>query len=164
MGLLYEALARAVARHSGLFYYRRRRDHLVRVAADAGGSPRLEPLRRAIGGRVVGSLPRTEDRWAEALRLRLEHRYGGLWLVYEPTVWHEVAEDRATEDARREWARERQAGRYNRQYTAILKAWADVVCGGERQVELFAFADLVSGANARFVVKRLAPVVERLAP
>ncbi|MDP9475595.1 MAG: SIR2 family protein [Actinomycetota bacterium] len=161
MGLLYEALAKAISRTAGLDLNRRRREFVLGVPNAKGGTSAFDTLRKAVGGRVEGIIPGVGGYWAEAIRLRLEHRYGALWLVYEPTVWREGSKEAATVDQRREWTRERQARRYNRQYTALLKAWSDVVCSGQRELTTTMFG-LTGGADASFVVKRLAPYVERL--
>jgi hypothetical protein len=51
--------------------------------------------------------------------------------------------------------------RYNRQYTALLKGWADVLCASSKESRLEAFGISQGGADATFVLKRLAPYAER---
>ncbi len=110
----------------------------------------------------MGKVPGSAGTWAEGVELRLEERYGTLWLVYAPTVWVEWSGDKDEDDRRREWGRERQVKRYNRPYTALIKAWSDILCSWERESSLKALG-LDNGTDATFELKRLAPYAERKA-
>ena len=158
LGLLYDALTRALERERPLLRSQRRRRMLV-VDPQRQQSPLLAPLRRVLRDSLFGEIP-GGGRWAEGIEVRLEHRYQTLWLIYTPTVWHERTDDAIESARRREWTRERQARRYNRAYTALLKAWADVLCADSKQTTVRALG-LDVGTDAVFTLKRLAPFVER---
>lgn len=81
--------------------------------------------------------------------------------MYAPSIWSDRGDDKDDNDRRREWTRERQVKRYNRQYTAILKGWADVLCASGRESRLQSFGLGRGGSDATFVLKRLAPYAER---
>lgn len=51
--------------------------------------------------------------------------------------------------------------RYNRQYTALLKGWADVLCASSKEASLSTYGIERGGTDAQFVLKRLAPYAER---
>lgn len=162
LGLLYDALARALQRDRPLLGVRRRRRRFLVVDPGHSQAPELGPLRQAVSGALAGRVPRSTTQWAEGVELRLEHRFGNLWLIYLPMVWFEGSPDRIEDYRCREWARERQAKRYNRASTALFKAWADVLCSQSREVRISALG-IQNGADATFVLKRLAPFVERIA-
>lgn len=157
VGILYDAVLAALSRSRPLVPAGRRR-----LAVDPGRSddPGLAPLVRAVHG-LTGRIPGTHGTWAECVELRLEHRHGSLWLIYAPSVWSDRAEDEVENEQRREWTRERQVKRYNRPYTALLKAWADVLCDSQKESRISALGLGSGGTDATFVLKRLAPYAER---
>ena len=158
LGLLYDALTRALERERPLLRTQRRRRLLV-VDRERQTSPAFAPLRRVLRDALAGDIP-GGGRWAEGVEVRLEHRYQTLWLIYTPMVWHEPADDDTESFRRREWTRERQARRYNRTYTALLKAWADILCAQSKEAKVRALG-IDDGTDATFTLKRLAPFVER---
>lgn len=161
IGLLYDALLAALVRQRPLV---RRGRRVLTVDPARANDSALDPLKRAGISNLTGRIPNTGGAWSEGVELRLEQRHGALWLIYAPTVWSDRAEsDKAENDRRREWTRERQAKRYNRPYTAILKGWADVICGSKKESTLLAIGLDRGGTDAEFVVKRLAPFAERSA-
>ena len=157
LGLIYDALVAALERTRPLTRVGRR---TLVVTASTASDSRLDPLRRAGLKALAGLLPGGRGAWAEGIELRLEPRHGALWLVYTPTVWAERSDDSTENDRRREWTRERQVKRYNRPYTALLKAWADVLCSSGKEAALSSLG-LQHGADAQFTIKRLAPYSER---
>jgi SIR2-like domain len=159
LGLLYDAVALALCRERPLL--RRGRKMLI-VDPERSNNRAFDALRLAGLKPLCGTIPATNGgQWAESIELRLELRYGTLWLVYAPSVWCALGDDKADNDRRREWTRERQVRRYNRQYTAILKGWADVLCASSRETGLQTFGLGRGGADAEFELKRLAPYAER---
>jgi hypothetical protein len=157
VGLLYDALAAALARVRPLV---RRGRRLLIVDPAKPDDDAVNPLRLAGLDQLAGRFPRTGT-WAEGVELRLEQRYGTLWLVYAPMVWSERSDDKAENDRRREWSRQRQVKRYNRPYTTLLKAWADVLCDSKKEAVLSAIGVGSQGTDAEFLLKRLAPYAER---
>lgn len=158
LGLMYDAVLQALTRTRPLL--RRGRRNLI-VDPAQGNARELEPLRRAGLKQLAGRIPSSTGTWAEGVELRLEERHGTLWLVYAPTVWSDRCDDKEENSRRREWTREHQVRRYNRPYTAILKGWADVLCGSAKETKLTAFGFDRGGADAEFILKRLAPFSER---
>ena len=153
LAVLYDAMVRALERGSPVERHRfARGQHLLAVRADADTrSPGLQRLGAAAGG--LTGVHAIGFRWAEAIRLRLEHRFGVLWLVYEPTVWAERVEDSESAAQRTEFLRERQATRYNRAWAQLLDGWSEVLRGGQERRTVSAF-DLVGdpGVNATFTL------------
>ncbi|MDP9420643.1 MAG: SIR2 family protein [Actinomycetota bacterium] len=158
IGLLYDALAIALARERPLV--RRGRRTLI-IDPSQPKHPVFEPLRGAGMSSLVGRIPGTNGSWAESIEMRLEQRHGTLWLVYAPSVWSDRCDDKAENDRRREWTRQRQVKRYNRPYTAILKGWVDVLCSSSKEAQLRTLGIERGGTDAEFVLKRLAPYAER---
>lgn len=159
LGLLYDAMVAALCRERPLLLRGRR---TLVVDSERANDEVFDPLRTAGLKPLSGTIQGTRGgRWAECVELRLELRHGTLWLVYAPSVWSDRGDDKDDNDRRREWTRERQVKRYNRRYTAILKGWADVLCAGERELRLQTFGLNRGGADATFVLKRLAPYAER---
>lgn len=157
-GLLYDAVLAALIRQRPLLPQGRR---MLIVDPRRATDPAFDPLRRAGLKRLYGRIPSSTGVWAEGIQVRLEERHGALWLVYASTVWSDRGADREENDRRREWTREYQVKRYNRPYTAILKGWADVLCESQRDSTLATFGFDRGGADAQFVLKRLAPFAER---
>jgi hypothetical protein len=159
-GLLYDAIALALERERPLV----RQDRRLLSVDPARATDRLfQPLRQAGLSTIVGKIPGTAASWAEAVELRLEERFGSMWLIYAPVVWCEYCGEADEDSRRKEWGRERQVKRYNRPYTALLKAWADVLCGSEKESRLQAIGIATGGSDAIFDLKRLAPFAERRA-
>ncbi len=158
VGLLHEAIAAALTRERPLL--RRGRRTLI-VNPERAKDSVFDPLRATGLNTLFGRIPGTKGMWAESIELRLEQRHGALWLVYAPGVWSDRGDDAADNDRRREWTKQRQVKRYNRQYTALLKGWADVLCASMKESRLEAFGIGRGGADATFVLKRLAPYAER---
>jgi len=152
LGLLYAALAHALGREVPVQVIRNRAGYRVIADAAREADPAYAELCRATK-KVTGVVPRTQLRWAEAARVRLEGRLGSLWLVLEPTVWIERTDDDAATGIAREFARERRAERFNRQWNEVLDGWIHLLLGGaeEREVRAFGTAD---GVDAVFSLTR----------
>jgi hypothetical protein len=160
LGLLYDAILQALTRQRPLIPRGRR---ILIVDPQKANDVTFDALRRAGLKQLYGRIPSSTGIWAEGIELRLEQRHGALWLIYAPTVWSDRGDDKEENDRRREWTREYQVKRYNRPYTAILKGWADVLCESQKETTVKAFGFDRGGADAEFVLKRLAPFAERQA-
>lgn len=158
LGLLYDALVAALVRERPLL---RRSSRIVTVDPARISDNLLSPLKRADVKYLTGRIPNNNGLWAEGIELQLEQRYQTLWLVYAPLVWSERGDDRDENNRRREWTRERQVKRYNRQSTALFKAWADVICGGAKESSIRSLGIDRMGTDGTFSLKRLAPYTER---
>lgn len=156
LGLLYDALTRAVCRGRPLFARMRRRGHFVLVA---NGSPKdskaaadlrneqLSRLKQAYSFALVGRVPNHNHPFNEGVKLRLDQAAGRWWCVFEPMTHVEIpcpdgneglADDESPDfapvslrqgDPVVEWVRERWATRFNPVWARIISAWADLLVG-----------------------------------
>ena len=178
LGLVYDALVRAIARHRPLRLILSRGGHAV-VVRPPGENLRsdiaqehhklLNELKKAYGASLTGSVPRIGCFFAEAVRVRIEVWDGRWWLVYEPYTWVELPreDDREPQpdEARRfirsmadesdprsiaaDWRRERWAQRYNKTWHNVIAAWAKLIAPRE-ETDLSAHYFQGSGINAEF--------------
>ncbi|WP_240125821.1 SIR2 family protein [Thermomonas alba] len=156
LGLVYDALTRAVCQGRPLFARMRRKGHFVLVA---NGSPKdskanadlrnaqLSRLKQAYSSALVGRVPNHNHPFNEGVKLRLDQAAGRWWCVFEPTTHVETPRpdgkeglaDDATPDSAPmslrqgdpviDWVRERWATRYNPVWARIISAWADLLAG-----------------------------------
>jgi hypothetical protein len=149
--LLRDALFQSLSAHCGLNLATERHRHIFR--AD-GGHPNfdLAPLTKATE-RLSGIVPRTDVPWAEACRIRLDFRLGQLWLLLNPFVIIDYAEDmpEVSAQAGKEFVRERRARRYNSQTNAILDGWIQAIFG-ERRKPVSLGIDGGTGIGASFEI------------
>ncbi len=138
LGLLYDALCRGLARERPLMVQHARAGHLLIVDPARANDPIFDKLRDAADS-ITGQVPTTSLKWAEAIRVRLEHKLDRLWLLLVARIWVEPAEDDTLFEKAREFARSRSAGRFNQQWNRVLEAWVHVVTGGEETCEIRAF-------------------------
>ena len=154
LGMLAEALARAVVRERPLNLYRRGRRFEVAVVPERAGDDQLASLREAVG-EISGSVRGTDVTWSEGVRLHLQYRREQLWLLLEPKIWLSETADKSALARARKFGRERLTGRYNRAVDAVLSGWVDVITQGAAQVRLSAFGITeADGVDATFVLGR----------
>jgi hypothetical protein len=154
LGLLYEALTRAVCRHRPLRARRRRGDHGVMVHGDseketpqarAARQSKQAKLRNAYSAALYGTTPQGFP-FYEGVELHLEQAAERWWLTFEPATFVDVPypeRAHAQPDAEAalerprfvdptiDWRRERWAKRYNQFWAAIIDAWADLLAGDD---------------------------------
>lgn len=148
-GLIYDALAQALAHERKLFAERRRGHPVLRIDGANADGDAYAPLKNILEG-ISGVIPGTNVTWTEAIEIHLDYRLGRLWLVIEPMVW--AAKPLPTEkDIVREFQRERQAGRYNRQWNGLLNAWCEVISGKQPVATINAFG-IGDGIDATFEI------------
>lgn len=154
LGLLYDALTRAVCRRRPIRARMRRQGHAVMAhgesdtetsAARALRIERQAQLKNAYSGSLYG---KTEHGYPfyEGVLLRLEQAANRWWLAFEPTTFVDVPRDRPEEDEHGEpegferkrwvdptvdWRRERWARRYNNVWARIIDAWAHMLAGAD---------------------------------
>lgn len=149
--LLRDALFQSLQAHCGLVLSSERHRHIFR--ADGGNANfHMAPLTKATG-RLSGTVPKLELTWAEACRIRLDFRLGRLWLLLNPFVTIDSAEDtpEAKMQVAKEFVRERRARRYNSQSNAILDGWIQAIFG-ERRKPVTLGIDGGTGIGASFEV------------
>lgn len=155
LGLLYDALTRALCKGRPLNPRLRRRGHSILVSA---GHPneddeqrrnrlrRLAPMKGAYGSALFGQLPKLDYPFNEGIRVRLEQCAGHWWCVFDPLTNVDLPKDEeereeAVDEPRNfqwkpnpsaDWLRERWAGRYNKAWSNILNAWTVMLRGEAR--------------------------------
>ncbi|MFV8668041.1 SIR2 family protein, partial [Ralstonia pseudosolanacearum] len=158
LGLLYDALTRAVCRRQPLVARLRRNGHSVIARGDSdketaeGRKQRLahqSKLRQAYSAALYGTTTPHGYPFYEGAQLRLEQATDRWWLTFEPTTYVDLplAERLGAEpdtdapgdrerrlDPTIDWRRERWAQRYNNVWTGIIDAWADMLAGHENGV------------------------------
>lgn len=152
-GLLYESLAQGMARRGPFLLDRWRRQYRLVVIPEKSADGGLEPL-KDVTGQVCGKVARSDLPWSEALRLRLEYRFGRLWLVADPSVALMLGPDEIPPQECKDFVRSRLAGRYNAKLNALLNAWSLVLFGEESAIDVTPL-DVEEGVNALFTVERL---------
>ncbi len=177
-GLVYDALAKSLARRRPLSPVLRGRGHslLVRppgshMHADAAARHQrlLQPLRDAYPSQIVGSVPKLGSHFAESVRIRIERHNGRWWLLFEPQTWVDLDDhedsDRPTNPSDRvqpsrrqpsqaqmraaDWRRERWARRYNPHWNKIIDAWSHLIAP-DRETAVTAHYFGGAGINAAF--------------
>ena len=147
LGLLYDAITRALARDLPLVGARRRQRQRLAVDPAQANDARLLPLKRVVK-QVSGTVG--DYIWTEAIELHLEYRLDRVWLLLEPTLYVD-ARGEPLPDSTKEFIRSRLAGRFNRTWNQLLDAWRDVLLGGEAEREFRAFG-ISDGIDASFVI------------
>ena len=151
LGMLYDALGRALERERPLIAERRRSEYVVRVDESRSTDGLLEPLRRA-AKHISGTVPGTKLKWAEAFRMRLEYHFDALWLVYEPMIWAERTDDDEARHTAKTFGQSRVNERFNAAANAIVAAWAEVLTAGNDQTEIRSFG-IGDGVDATFTIQ-----------
>ena len=176
LGLLYDAIARAVVRGRSLRPLLSRRGHTaVVLSPDTSQTPglararrgTLRDLQRAYRDPLTGLVPRIDCPFAEAIRLRIEFRNRRWWFVYEPYTWVDLprlgetdqpaidqiptSPQSAPKDIAADWRRERWARRYNAHWNEIIAAWAKLIAP-RPETDLCAHSFEGEGVNAVFRV------------
>jgi hypothetical protein len=145
-GLVADALCTALARSQPLSFERKSwRKFLAPANTD---DPIFAPLRKVVG-ELKGMIPKTDLAWREAIQLRIDHRFDHLWLVFEPTVLAEDADDDALRWTRSAFVRTRLADRYNQRANDLIASWATILTGASPSVVVSAFG-IDEGVDASF--------------
>ena len=176
-GLVYDALARSIARRRPLAALLRGRGHrlLVRPPSDrlhqgaaAEHRSQLRRLQDAYQSQITGKVPKLGCRFAESVRIRIERHNGRWWLVFEPQTWVDLPDnesappaigpDRAASSRRglpqaqrlaADWRKERWAQRYNSHWNKIIDAWSGLIAPN-KETTVTAHYFEGEGVNAAF--------------
>lgn len=183
VGLLYDALVRALARQAPLIPRYKRSGHSLVVAPtrdDADPDRQrwqmraLSKLRDAYGTSLTGVVPKLGFPFQEGLHLKLEHIDGRWWCGFEPYTFVQLpkrdypekgaaeqqhdpmglASERGADPAG-DWRRERWAQRYNSNWAQIIAAWAQLLTGTEGSTRRAFGVEDGAGMDAVF---KVAPV------
>ncbi len=152
-GLLYDALMRAIDRERPVTVVRRKRHRFATVDPAQAAHDAYHQLKSAVG-QINGSIGRTSVSWKEAARVHLEYRMDRLWTIVQPTVFLDDIQTDAEASEASDFVRERMARRYNPHWNQLLDAWATLLFGKEREIQLRAF-ECTSGVDATFVIGRV---------
>lgn len=147
LGLLYDALSRALVRDRPLRAQRHGRTLAIDTAQATDDA--LKPIKTTTQ-ELCGIVPGTGLPWAEAVELQLEVQFGRLWLVFEPTIWAAVPMDDSLRTIRGAFIKERRTTRYNDVSNALIDAWAKLL-GSDTPLASFGF-DGGDGMDAEFQV------------
>jgi hypothetical protein len=156
LGLIYDALTRAVCRKKPLSSRIRRHGHFVLVADNypnasketiALRNAQLAQLKQAYPSALTGNIPKLDYPFNEGIKLRLEQVADHWWCVFEPVTrvdaprpdrCQEPADDASVDfiptlprqgNSVVDWSRERWAARYNPVWAKIISAWAAMLAG-----------------------------------
>lgn len=175
LGLLYDALTRAVCRNRPLRVRWRRSGHAVMVRGDSDKETpqaretrlaRQARLRNAYSSALYGKTPQGYP-FQEGVELHLEQAADRWWLTFEPATFVDVPYPEPTQDRPDtetsldrprfvdptiDWRRERWAQRYNHVWSAIIDAWADTLAGDGSCVLLTTGVSQDEGIDAVFKV------------
>lgn len=173
LGLLYDALVRAVCRGKPLYPRLARRGHVVRVStpkADADDESQvwrkrqLAQLVDAYGAPLCGKPPKLDGvDYSEGVHLRLDHADGRWWCVFEPATFIDfnVVNEGSDDDESpatwsplrldaEDWRRERWARKYNSNWSRIIDAWITILSQADHHgLSPYALASK-QGIDARF--------------
>jgi hypothetical protein len=151
--LLYEAIACALARERPVSVERKRGSTMIVADRAQLDHEALQSLKRATG-QLTGTIAGTGLRWAEAARIRLDHKLDQLWLLLDPTIWVEQVQDETAKAAAKEFVRDRLARRYNATWNSVLDGWVGVVVGADAEAEIRTFG-IGDGVDAAFNIGRV---------
>lgn len=188
LGLLYDALVKALSRYRPLIPRFKRSGHSLVIAApregedEAWARKRVEDLshmREAYGGALTGTVPTLGFPFQEGVFLKLERIEERWWCGFEPYTFVDIPRAEQPDQAQQgsptgsdldvvgipqepragdpagDWRRERWAMRRNKEWAAIIDAWAKILTSTKNgTVRTFGLEE-GHGIDATFVVSRL---------
>jgi hypothetical protein len=147
--LLYDALARALARERPLIDHHHRRGHTLTCDLASADASCLDGLRSVIGS-IGGVVPGTTIRWSEAVRVKFSCDREEVRAVLEPTIWFHPFDAALNSSAAADLAGMRTSNRGARRGQLLLDAWSRLLAGGtSRELRAFGITD---GVDAAFEV------------
>lgn len=183
LGLLYDSLVKALSRHRHLIPRFKRSGHSLVVAApqESEGNDRanlriqkLSHLSAAYESPLTGSVPKLGFPFQEGIFLKLEQIEGRWWCAFEPYTFVdipkleqiesesvergsalEMAPDRREGDPAGDWRRERWAPKYNKQWAAIIGAWATLLASTKDGTVCTFGLEEGAGIDAKFAVSQI---------
>ncbi len=186
LGLLYDALVKALSRHRPLIPRFKRSGHSLVVSHPRGGEDDdrakkrledLEPLRAAYASTLTGKVDKLGFPFQEGVFLRLEKIEERWWCGFEPYTFVDIPREAQSEqsqtlssdaehdalgvpyerragDPAGDWRRERWAMRRNKEWAAIVEAWAKILTTTtESTVRAFG-VEYGAGVDAEFTISR----------
>ncbi|MBP6768913.1 MAG: SIR2 family protein [Reyranella sp.] len=183
LGLVYDALVRALARRRPLIPRLTRAGHSLNIATPRDGDnpdrlrrdeQTLSKLRDAYGSALTGKVPKLGFPFQEGITVKLEQFDNRWWCGFEPYTFVQIprpdAPDASTSnepadadpigarsgfggDPAGDWRRERWAQRYNKNWAAIIDAWSQLLTGGREPARAVGLDD-GAGIDAVFELSR----------
>ena len=182
LGLIYDALIKALSRHRPVIPRFKRSGHSLVVTVPREGEDQertrkraedLALLRTAYASALTGKVDKLGFPFQEGIFLKLEQMEGRWWCGFEPYTFvdipretqpeqspgaeHDafgVPQERRAGDPAGDWRRERWALRRNREWAAIIDAWVMLLTStGDGTVRAFGMEDGV-GIDAVFTISR----------
>ncbi|WP_406227121.1 SIR2 family NAD-dependent protein deacylase [Pseudomonas siliginis] len=183
LGLLYDSLVKALSRHRHLIPRFKRSGHSLVVATpqESEGNDRanlriqkLSHLSAAYESPLTGSVPKLGFPFQEGIFLKLEKIEDRWWCAFEPYTFVdipkleqiesesvergsalEMAPDRREGDPAGDWRRERWAPKYNKQWAAIIGAWATLLASTKDGTVCTFGLEEGAGIDAKFAVSQI---------
>lgn len=151
--LLVDGLTRAIAKALPARHRTTRRDNQVILGEWAEPTPEraqlLHAFKSAYGGHVTGRLntrygPNRDGqqrKWAEAVKLHVEFRWGLPWLIFSPYTsvdrWERTEDELEELDPASEWRRERWVQRKkNEKWAELIEAWTTAIAPARKSASL----------------------------
>lgn len=183
LGLLYDALVRALTRRRPLIPRLKRAGHSIDVATPRDGDDAdrirrdehtLKKLRDAYGSALTGKVPKLGFPFQEGITVKLEQVDNRWWCGFEPYTFVQIPRPDAPDasapdepadtdpiaarlerggDPAGDWRRERWAQRYNKNWAAIIDAWSQLLTGGREPARTVGLED-GTGIDAVFELSR----------
>jgi hypothetical protein len=173
LGLLYDALVRAVCRGKPLYPRLTGRGHKLSISYPSNEATRdereqraqvLKGLTEAYGDGLVGKPGKIDARFSEGIQLRFDRADDKWWCVFEPQTFLDFRSGREESDEEDDatfwsgirlqaddWRRERWAQKYNSKWSRIIDAWAALLSQSDGTGPLSAYGLGPSeGIDARF--------------
>ena len=149
-GLVYEAFCIGLSRILPVTAKKRRGRYLLVLDSTRLTSAQSSSLKKSLGP-LFGEIPKTDIKWSQALKIKLEYRIDRLWVVLEPTFWAEFTAETPKEHsyAVSDYFREKGATRYNPAWSTILDCWIDFIFSTMPDGALSTFGS-TNGADAQF--------------
>jgi SIR2-like domain len=182
LGLIYDALVKALSRHRPIVPRFKRSGHSLVVTVPREGEDQertrkraedLAPLRTAYASALTGKVDRLGFPFQEGIFLKLEQIEGRWWCGFEPYTFVDIPRETQPEqspgaehdalgvpqqsragDPAGDWRRELWAMRRNREWAAIIDAWAMLLTSTrDGTVRAFGIED-GAGIDAVFTISR----------
>ncbi|AMO99568.1 SIR2-like domain protein [Collimonas arenae] len=181
LGLLYDALTKALSRGRPLFPRLKRSGHALLVASSRAEDDEnlkrrreteLKALKEAYGSPLTGEVPNLRYCFNEGIHLKLENVQDRWWCGFEPFTFVDVPRESRTKngnesgdelgrpmmsapDPSADWRRERWARKFNGNWSQIIAAWAGLLTSSEGHGLSSFWLSESEGINAVF---KLSPV------
>lgn len=146
--LIFDAFCMAVSRHTNLEFEERRDEKYLLIDPSVVEPETFNTLVPNAVSQLEGVVPRTDIKWTEACKVKLDYKFNRYWIVLSPRTLL-YFEDKHTEDERtkaKSFVRERTAPRwskeskiptgYNQVMGSILAGWISIIKSGSNSGEV----------------------------